>query len=326
MQAPFSIALSQLKGKMLSGNWHLIYSQSKKKSKYHKKFLLNVISYIVQRFFSLKKETTGISHPINCTSKRSCILFGMQDMDFQKLLLDVGKGLGQDELKALAFLCTELLRRNPNSVESFPHLFSSLMDKDVLSAEKPQLLTELLTIIQQPRLLRDLQLNAQITSNYISAYRWALHANNWDTQTAVTFMNQVILGTIQKTVSNIWSLKIHCRHVLKIIKLKKVLNSIILFVSKESDLLYLLKWSYWIVFWIPPKVFISSLAFTHFQSGLCTWSCSDVQYVHIMIYVMVHRYKYIVYYAGFRDASSFGWLSTVFQLIALIGAKIIFHV
>ncbi|XP_037542091.1 caspase-8 [Nematolebias whitei] len=101
-------------------------------------------------------------------------------MDFQKLLLEVGKSLGQDELKALAFLCMDLLRRNPNSVDSFPDLFSSLMDKDVLSAEKPQLLTELLTIIRQPRLLRDLHLSAQITSNYISAYRKLLYSLSED--------------------------------------------------------------------------------------------------------------------------------------------------
>uniref|UniRef100_A0A3Q3AXL9 Caspase-8 n=1 Tax=Kryptolebias marmoratus TaxID=37003 RepID=A0A3Q3AXL9_KRYMA len=104
----------------------------------------------------------------------------MQDMDFQKLLLDVGKGLGQDELRALTFLCADLLRRNPNSVETFSDLFSCLMDRDVLSAERPQLLTELLTTIQQPRLLRDLRLNERITTNYISSYRKLLYSLSED--------------------------------------------------------------------------------------------------------------------------------------------------
>ncbi|XP_017278102.1 caspase-8 isoform X2 [Kryptolebias marmoratus] len=101
-------------------------------------------------------------------------------MDFQKLLLDVGKGLGQDELRALTFLCADLLRRNPNSVETFSDLFSCLMDRDVLSAERPQLLTELLTTIQQPRLLRDLRLNERITTNYISSYRKLLYSLSED--------------------------------------------------------------------------------------------------------------------------------------------------
>lgn len=95
-------------------------------------------------------------------------------MDFQKLLLDVGKALREDEVKALAFLCTDLLGRNLASVESANDLFSRLVDQDRLSAARPHLLTELLSIIQRTRLTRDLKLTDQVsvTMSLISPYRW----------------------------------------------------------------------------------------------------------------------------------------------------------
>ena len=95
-------------------------------------------------------------------------------MDFQMLLLDVGKALSRDEIKALAFLCTDLLGRNPTSVELASDLFSRLVDQDHLSAERPHLLTELLLIIQRTRLIRDLGLShrAPTTRSLISPYRW----------------------------------------------------------------------------------------------------------------------------------------------------------
>ncbi|XP_044073633.1 caspase-8 [Siniperca chuatsi] len=98
-------------------------------------------------------------------------------MDFQKQLLAVGKALRKDEVKALAFLCTDLLGRNPNSVESTSDLFSRLSDQDHLSAERPHLLTELLLIIQRTRLVRDLQLSDQVSTNrsLISPYRKLLY-------------------------------------------------------------------------------------------------------------------------------------------------------
>ena len=93
-------------------------------------------------------------------------------MDFQKLLLHVGKALSKDEVKALVFLCTDLLSRSSTSVELASDLFSRLVNQDCLSPEQPQLLTELLQTIQRTRLLRDLRINNQ-TSNLISPYRWA---------------------------------------------------------------------------------------------------------------------------------------------------------
>lgn len=96
-------------------------------------------------------------------------------MDFQKLLLDVGKALSKDEVKALAFLCTDLLGRTPTSVELASDLFSRLADQDRLSPERPHLLIELLLTIQRTRLVRDLGLSDQVstTSSLISPYRWA---------------------------------------------------------------------------------------------------------------------------------------------------------
>lgn len=91
-------------------------------------------------------------------------------MHFQKLLFDIGKALSGDEVKALAFLCTDILGRNLSSVESASGLFSRLRDQGFLSAEQPHLLTELLIIIQRVRLTRDVDLPAE-PSSLISPYR-----------------------------------------------------------------------------------------------------------------------------------------------------------
>lgn len=102
-------------------------------------------------------------------------LFLVQEMDFQRMLLEVGKALTKDEVKALAFLCTDLLGQTPTSVESASDLFSRLADRDCLSAENPQLLTELLLTINRTRLARSLSLTDRdaVSSNFISPYRWA---------------------------------------------------------------------------------------------------------------------------------------------------------
>lgn len=96
-------------------------------------------------------------------------------MDFQKLLLDVGKALCRDEVKALAFLCSELLGRNPVTVETAFDLFSRLMDQDYLSAKQPHLLFELLYIIQRAPIVRGIKLQDQVPTDgtLISPYRWA---------------------------------------------------------------------------------------------------------------------------------------------------------
>lgn len=105
--------------------------------------------------------------------KISSVLFLVDRMDFQMLLLDAGKALRQDEVKALAFLCSDLVDRNLTSVKSASDLFSCLVDEDLLSAEKPHLLTELLLIIERMRLVRDLKLplDTSTSERHISPYR-----------------------------------------------------------------------------------------------------------------------------------------------------------
>lgn len=98
-------------------------------------------------------------------------------MDFPKLLLYVGKALSRDEVRALAFLCTDLLNRNLTSVDSSNGLFSCLEDEGLLSQERPDLLVELLATIQRSRLLRELRLTerASTTAEFISPYRKLLY-------------------------------------------------------------------------------------------------------------------------------------------------------
>lgn len=96
-------------------------------------------------------------------------------MEFQNLLLKVGKALSKDEVKALIFLCTDLLEQKPNKVETASELFSCLMKQDRLSPENPQLLTELLVTIEHHALVRDLCLPPRTTTSLISPYRYAVH-------------------------------------------------------------------------------------------------------------------------------------------------------
>lgn len=100
-----------------------------------------------------------------------------QEMDFQRLLLEVGMALCKDEVKALAFLCTDLLGQSLTSVELASDLFSRLADHDHLSPEQPHLLPELLLTIHRNRLVRDLNLTDPefTTRTFISPYRWTAH-------------------------------------------------------------------------------------------------------------------------------------------------------
>uniref|UniRef100_A0A3P9B7A8 Caspase-8 n=1 Tax=Maylandia zebra TaxID=106582 RepID=A0A3P9B7A8_9CICH len=97
-------------------------------------------------------------------------------MEFQNLLLKVGKALSKDEVKALVFLCTDLLDQKPNKVETASELFSCLMKQDHLSPENPQLLTELLVTTEHHALIRDLCLAPHTTTSFISPYRKLLYS------------------------------------------------------------------------------------------------------------------------------------------------------
>lgn len=128
-----------------------------------------------------EEGTAGVMHHMEANRETwmnppSVLVLGHQ-MDFQKLLLEAGNALCKDEVKALAFLCTDLLGRNLASVESASDLFAPLANQDHLSAERPHLLTELLLAIHRPRLVRDLRLSEQVstTSSLISPYRCAAY-------------------------------------------------------------------------------------------------------------------------------------------------------
>nr|XP_061799541.1 caspase-3 [Nerophis lumbriciformis] len=96
-------------------------------------------------------------------------------MEFQTLLLEAGNDLKKAEVKALVFLCTDLLRGATSaSVDTASDLFKILADLDHLSSEKPHLLTELLLIIHQNRLISKLKLPAPLKC-LISPFRKLLY-------------------------------------------------------------------------------------------------------------------------------------------------------
>lgn len=97
-------------------------------------------------------------------------------MKFQKLLLTAEQDLGQDKVRALVFLCKDLCCCT--EVKTAKELFSLLCDQGHLSEQRPYLLTELLSIIQHKRLLRDLGLDCSEPTNLISAYRCGYRAQN----------------------------------------------------------------------------------------------------------------------------------------------------
>eukprot|EP00063_Salmo_salar_P046243 XP_014021078.1 PREDICTED: caspase-8-like isoform X3 [Salmo salar] len=100
-----------------------------------------------------------------------------QEMDFQRLLLQVEQALSSEEVQALAFLCKDLLEKDCSSVPTASKLFSLLMDQELLTPDQPYLLADLLCTIQRHSLMRELGLNNQLptTSSLISPYRKLLY-------------------------------------------------------------------------------------------------------------------------------------------------------
>ncbi|XP_061696925.1 caspase-8 isoform X2 [Syngnathoides biaculeatus] len=97
-------------------------------------------------------------------------------MDFQRLLLTAGNNLRKDDVSAFVFLCTELLRASrSDSVDTASDLFSILADQNYLTPERPHLLTELLLIVEQHSLIRDLELQTPLTIHLIAPFRKLLY-------------------------------------------------------------------------------------------------------------------------------------------------------
>ncbi|XP_036401509.1 caspase-8 [Megalops cyprinoides] len=90
-------------------------------------------------------------------------------MEFQFKLLLVEKNLNKEEVQALAFLCSDLIDKDLNCV-SAKDLFSLLADSDLLTAESPELLAELLCISKKNGLLRRLDLQSP-SKSVVSPYR-----------------------------------------------------------------------------------------------------------------------------------------------------------
>ncbi|XP_062313763.1 caspase-7 isoform X2 [Osmerus eperlanus] len=98
-------------------------------------------------------------------------------MDLQTQLLKADRALSSDEVQSLVFLCTDLLKKDLQSVSSAMKLFSLLSDKGLLSAQQPDLLVELLDTIQRRPLIRELNLGDLLpkTRSLISLYRHMLY-------------------------------------------------------------------------------------------------------------------------------------------------------
>ncbi|CAB1346941.1 unnamed protein product, partial [Coregonus sp. 'balchen'] len=105
------------------------------------------------------------------------ILVLRQEMDFQRLLLQVEQALSSEEVQALAFLCKDLLEKDFSSVPTAGKLFSLLTDQELLTPNQPYLLADLLRTIQRHSLMRELGLDNQLptTSSLISPYRKLLY-------------------------------------------------------------------------------------------------------------------------------------------------------
>ncbi|XP_053733130.1 caspase-8-like isoform X2 [Synchiropus splendidus] len=79
-------------------------------------------------------------------------------MNFQKTLLEISQSLVAEQVKALGFLCSDLLHYNLTQEEHATNLFNCLTRHGLLTAEHSHLLTELLLIIGQRALVRTHQL------------------------------------------------------------------------------------------------------------------------------------------------------------------------
>ncbi|XP_060786042.1 caspase-8-like isoform X2 [Neoarius graeffei] len=92
-------------------------------------------------------------------------------LGFQKMLVQVQDSLSQTEVQELVFLCSDMLKKDLSSVVTARELFSLLQNHDLLSSDDSSLLVELLNIIKHDKLIRDLQLNPQLSGSRVSPYR-----------------------------------------------------------------------------------------------------------------------------------------------------------
>nr|XP_033802324.1 caspase-8-like isoform X2 [Geotrypetes seraphini] len=103
-------------------------------------------------------------------------------MAFLSQLLDVDQELGNEDVEALKFLCTDFITtKKLKEVQSAQKIFQLLMDEDLLSEEDVFLVVELLYIIRQYSLLRKFNYTKEevqgllCTRGRVSAYRQMLY-------------------------------------------------------------------------------------------------------------------------------------------------------
>lgn len=89
--------------------------------------------------------------------------------------MQVQESLSQTEVLELVFLCSDMLRKDLSDVVTARDLFSLLQYHDLLSSDDSSLLVELLKIIKRDKLIRDLQLNPQLSGSRISPYKSVQH-------------------------------------------------------------------------------------------------------------------------------------------------------
>ncbi|XP_077103255.1 caspase-8 [Siphateles boraxobius] len=106
----------------------------------------------------------------------------LKELEFQRVLLRVQESLTADEVQDLVFLCSDLIAaKDLSTVSSGTQLFVLLENQDLLSSEDPSLLLELLRIVKQNSLIRNLRFEAfnqtDLTTlpQHISPYRQLLY-------------------------------------------------------------------------------------------------------------------------------------------------------
>ncbi|XP_056098385.1 caspase-8 [Rhinichthys klamathensis goyatoka] len=106
----------------------------------------------------------------------------MKELEFQRMLLQVQESLTADEVQDMVFLCSDhIAAKDLSTVSAGRQLFLLLENRDLLSSEDPWLLLELLRIMKQNSLIRNLHFDAFTQTDFstfpqrVSRYRKLLY-------------------------------------------------------------------------------------------------------------------------------------------------------
>ena len=71
----------------------------------------------------------------------------MEVIQFRKMLAEVSKGVGDDELKAMKFICKDFIpKRRQEEIKSALHLWEALEEREMLGVHNTRFLRELLQV------------------------------------------------------------------------------------------------------------------------------------------------------------------------------------